>query len=307
MADRQLSELIKRQANNTLIAHYTTIEGLMGLLGSMTLQNEKKTIKMWASNIYALNDPSEFIYGYKVIRKWLPKIETELRINEEDKMSKIWSTCQIPKNKHKLYNRELADSLYTQNRAPYVISFSREIDNLAMFRMYSQNATGVCILFSLGELEQMCKLYDVCYDEEIGEMEYSPYDMLKTEYKLYINKLHEQELDNKKKFNLMLEHLVTYTSITAPFIKRGDYKYEREIRYSELCNYNANILFRTNKNGSIIPYKEVAVPFSAIKKVIIGPCANYYALKYAIGLKFKTLGITEMPEIIISRNEYRNF
>lgn len=290
-----------------LVAHYTTIDGFMGLLGSLTSQDETETLKMWASNIYALNDPCEFKYGYEVVKKWLHKIESQLWVNEDERLSNIWHACQIPKNKHKYYNRLFSESLYNQNMAPYVISFSREIDNLAMFRMYSQNATGVCILFSLGELEKTCKLYDVCYDEEIEDMLYSPYDMLVTEYKQYIAQIREQELDNNKKIDLLLKSLTAYVSITAPFIKRRDYKYEKEIRYSGLFDYSADIKFRTTKNSNVIPYKEVSIPFSVIKKVIIGPCANFDVLKHTIELRFKTLGITKMPEIIKSRNEYRSF
>ena len=129
--------------------------------------------------------------------------------------------------------------------------------------------------------------------------------MSKTVYSLYLDSLHERELDKEQKFNLMLESLVSYTSIIAAYIKRGDYKYEKEMRHWELNSPTDGVKFRTNKNGNIIPYKNVAVPLHAVKKLIIGPCADFETTKYAIELEFKSKGIQEIPEIVKSNIKYR--
>ena len=305
ISDEELSDKIKEIDNNTMIAHYTTMEGFIGLLNSVT-SNGAPMLKMWASNIFALNDPTELMYGYEITHKWLPKIESQLNVNEEDKLSKIWNHIPLPRKSNLFYNKCLRESLYSFERSAYVLSFSRKHDNLAMFRMYSQDATGVCLLFSLGLLEEKnISLYDVCYDEQIDRWSYSPFEMLTTEYKLYLKDVKEQQANGNEKFELMLTHLKTYIMLTAPFIKRGDYAYEEEIRYSALHKLDVKIKFRTNKNGNIIPYIEVEVPLKAIKKLIIGPCANFNASKYAIELKFKSIGISDIPEIIPSEKEYR--
>ena len=131
-----------------------------------------------------------------------------------------------------------------------------------------------------------------------------PTEIFDVVYKLYFEELKQQQHDNDAKFKLMLKYLTTYIMIAAPFIKRGDYAYEKEIRYSKLYKIDEKIKIRTNRNGNIIPYIEVEVPLKAIKKIIIGPCANFDASKYAIELKYRTMGIS-LPEIVRSKNSYR--
>lgn len=300
----RLEEIIKKQENNTMIAHYTTMEGMLGMLNNLTINDEEISLKLWASNIFSLNDPDELMYGYSIIRKWLPKIESELCVNDNVKLSRIWSIANI-NQKHLQFNKLLKESLKNQEYVPYIISFSMVIDNLAMFRMYGNEASGVCLVFSYGAIKESCTLYDVCYNENLDNCHFSPYDMLKTEYKSYLKSLKGRNLNQKEKFQLMLQHLVTYIMITAPYLKRGDYEYEKEIRYSNLYKSSDSIKFRTSKNGNIIPYKEVNIPWQAVKRIIVGPQANFESSKYAIELALKAKGITYIPTIKRSNSRYR--
>lgn len=303
-SEDRINEIIQKRDNNTMIAHYTTMEGLLGMLNSITINQEETSLKLWASNIFSLNDPEELMYGYPILRKWLPKIESELNVCDDVKLSRIWSIANGRK-KHSLYNKLLKESLRNHDTIPYIISFSKVIDNLAMFRMYGNEASGVCLVFSYGNIKESCTLYDVCYEEKLKDCSFSPYEMLKSEYKSYIESLYGRTLNEKEKFQVMLQHMVTYILMTAPFLKRGDYEYEKEIRHSELCKVSNKILFRTSKNGNIIPYKEVNVPWQAVKRIIIGPRANFETSEYAIELALKAKGITYIPEIKRSKSKYR--
>ena len=304
--DEMITRIVQNEEEKTMIAHYTTIEGFHGMLNSVTQEKGHFCINLWASNIFALNDHGEFKDGYRVLRQWLPNIEKELRVQDDEKLSRIWTIQGIDNKEHSFLDNELEQSIYNQEKTPYVLSFSHEIDNLPMFRMYSNDASGICLVFSYARLKEnkLC-LYDVCYDSEIRNEGYTAYDMLKTVYKLYLNSLHERELDKEQKLKLMLERLVSYTSIIASYIKSGDYKYEKEMRHWELNSPTDGVKFRTNKNGNIIPYKNVAVPLHAVKKLIIGPCADFETTKYAIELEFKSKGIQEIPEIVKSNIKYR--
>ena len=306
--DEMITRIVQNEEEKTMIAHYTTIEGFHGMLNSVTQEKGHFCINLWASNIFALNDHGEFKDGYRVLRQWLPNIEKELGVQDDEKLSRIWAIAGIEKKKHSFLNQELEQSIYSQEQTPYVLSFSHKIDNLPMFRMYSNDASGICLVFSYARLKEnkLC-LYDVCYDSEIRNEGYTAYDMLKTEYQLYLNSLHERELDKEQKLKLMLERLVSYTSIIAPYIKRGDYKYEKEMRHWELKSPTDGVKFRTNKNGNIVPYKNVAVPLNAIKKLIIGPCADFDTTKYMIDLNFKSKGIKEIPPIVKSNIKYRRY
>lgn len=86
---------------------------------------------------------------------------------------------------------------------------------------------------------------------------------------MYQNELHKTPLgDDNDKLRLMLMHFVTDVLLIAPFVKRGDYEYEQEIRHAMNYKISDGILFRTNKNGNIIPYKEIEIPLKAIKKLL---------------------------------------
>lgn len=304
LTENRWNEIIKRQEDNIMIAHYTTMEGMLGMLNSITINQKEISLKLWASNIFSLNDPEELMYGYPIIRKWLPKIEYELNVADDVKLSRIWSIANGRK-KHSQYNKLLKESLQNQDSVPYVISFSRVIDNLAMFRMYGNEASGVCLVFSYGNLKDSCTLYDVCYDENLDDCSFSPYEMLKTGYQCYIESLEGKTFEEKEKFEVMLQHMVTYIMMTAPYLKRGDYEYEKEIRYADFFKISNKIKFRTSKNGNIIPYKEVNVPWKAVKRIIIGPRANFESSKYAIELALKAKGITYIPDIEFSDSRYR--
>lgn len=305
LTDVKLSAKKNKMEDNTMIAHYTTMEGLVGLLNSGTLCEGKMMLKMWATNIYALNDPTELLHGYDIIQEWLPKIESELNVNDKDRLSNIWKNYATGEKPDSYYNNLLKESLYNQEYSAYILSFSRKIDDLAMLRMYSQNATGVCIVMSSGMIQETCNLYDVCYDDNFEKIIFTPFEMFKTVYKQYLNRLHETQLENDVKFRFMLNHLVTYIMLIAPYIKRSDYSYEEEIRFAKPYKITDDIKFRTNRNGNLIPYIEVNIPFKAIKKIIIGPCANYNVSQYVIEQKLKSMGISDIPKIVKSEKEYR--
>lgn len=305
LTDVKLSAKKNKMEDNTMVAHYTTMEGLVGLLNSGTLCEGKMMLKMWATNIYALNDPSELLHGYDIIQEWLPKIESELNVNDKDRLSNIWKNYATGEKPDSYYNNLLKESLYNQEYSAYILSFSRKIDDLAMLRMYSQNATGVCIVMSSGMIQETCNLYDVCYDDNFEKIIFTPFEMFKTVYKQYLNRLHETQLENDVKFRFMLNHLVTYIMLIAPYIKRSDYSYEEEIRFAKPYKITDDIKFRTNRNGNLIPYIEVNIPFKAIKKIIIGPCANYNVSQYVIEQKLKSMGISDIPKIVKSEKEYR--
>lgn len=308
LSESDIDRIKSEHDENTLIAHYTTMDSLYGILNGITTNGDEHQFKLWASNIFALNDPSELKYGYSAIRKWLVKIESKLDVPKQEKLSRIWSNANIPDEKHTHYNKLLEEYIFNHDSIPYILSFSRNIDDLAMFRMYAGEASGVCIIFSYGLINNICTLNEVCYDMNTGKCVYSPFDMLKKVYELYQNELHKTPLgDDNDKLRLMLMHFVTDVLLIAPFVKRGDYEYEQEIRHAMNYKISDGILFRTNKNGNIIPYKEIEIPLKAIKKIIIGSCANFESSKYTIELLFKSKGITNPPKIEKSQKEYRIF
>ena len=132
-----------------LACHYTTLEAFYEMLKSIdwNIKPEERTLTFWGSSIYSMNDPQEFIYGYKLLQNTiLPDIEKELGIRDKElKLSKIVSSLN---NDYEKANSILLAHIYKEHKVPFIVSFTRKKDFLPMWNMYSNNSTGVCLCFN---------------------------------------------------------------------------------------------------------------------------------------------------------------
>lgn len=304
LSNIELEAIIKKQEKNTMVAHYTTMEGLHGLIQNSEGVGKQLQLNFWASSIFAMNDPDELMYGYDVIWKWLPEIEQRLNTPTNFRLSNIWKLSSS--NDGSNYNEILKDSFYKQKEVPYLISFSHSIDSLPMFRWYSNDGQGVSIVFSFGELkENGIHLNDVMYNVDEKTNAYTSHDMVNTIYKMYIKAITTND-DSKSTFSIMLEYLTLLSLIVAPYIKTRDYENEKEIRFSKLNKFNANVLFRLSKNGNIIPYVIQKIPINAVKKIVIGPCADFLTTKRMIEFELLSKGV-DWISIEKSKTNYRKY
>ena len=119
--------------------HYTTIETLFEMLKNVewNKQLEERYLKFWASSIYAMNDPQEFMLGYKILQdSLLPKIEKKLKIR--DSYLKLSNLAQIfGYNDNNKWNKELIEQIYTKHEIPFIVSFSNNKDFLSMWKAYA--------------------------------------------------------------------------------------------------------------------------------------------------------------------------
>ena len=304
LTDVELDTLMKEQEPNQMIAHYTTMEGLHGLIQSVTTKGTQTMLNFWASNIFAVNDPNELMFGYDTIWKLLPKIEKDNRIPKGYRLSEIWNLKK--ENDTTSYNDILKESLYNNyDSNPYIISFSQSIDSLSLFRLYSNNGCGVSIVFSYVELkEQGFQLFDVIYSK--GDVDIYNRDLNRKTNTLYNSYLKEikQDSNNTDRFSIMLKHLTLLSLVVAPYIKNEDYADEREIRFSKTEKFSETVKFRLSKNGNMIPYIIQEIPVCTIKKIIIGPGADYMTAKRMIEFELRSKGIGGIP-IEKSQTSYR--
>ena len=251
-----------------------------------------------------MNDPDELMYGYDVIWKWLPEIEEKLEAPQEHRLSNIWKPYSS--NNPFDYNEALKRSFYKHKEVPYLISFSRSIDSLPMFRWYSNDGQGISIGFSRAELEgNGMFLSDVMYNIEKIKGAYSSYDMVFTVYRAYIGAITSNN-DDTHTFDIMLKYLTMLYLVVAPYIKRGDYENEREIRSIKLNKLNDDVLFRLSKNGNIIPYIIQKIPINAVKKIIVGPCTDFLTAQRMIELELLSKGVDWIP-VEKSETTYRRY
>lgn len=107
-----------------LLCHYTTPEGLQGILREGSL---------WATNVQFTNDPEEFKFAYKLFKEVARKILTP------DDIQYFINGLDIFGEEHE------------QHRV-YFISFSENQDDLSQFRAYSNNGNGYALVFRAKEL-----------------------------------------------------------------------------------------------------------------------------------------------------------
>ena len=118
-----------RQLTGQKLYHYTTQEGLLGIVKSRSL---------WTTSILHLNDSSEFNYAFSVVRR---RLESKL---------------EAAKGRYEAFYRlALASLTAAKYFTVYVGSFSEEGDLLSQWRAYTHNGIGFSVGFHDTDLQQL--------------------------------------------------------------------------------------------------------------------------------------------------------
>lgn len=295
-----------------LICHYTTLEVLLSLLRNA----EDKKLTFWASSIYSMNNPTEFMYGYDICMDILQKVEKRLKVSDKLKVSKLW--MDIHDDSSNDWKEILIQSLYENNECPFVVSFSKLKDSLPLWKMYGNNGYGVCLVFSEylvkpfnpngiePQIYNSIHLYDVGY----GTIHQSEYDIfnkiVESRYKKYLSTICQNGCNNifEKKLSLLCLTLV----ICSPCIKHPSYAYEQEKRLLKyyLEESNQKVQFY-EKNNNIISYTEVQIPIDNLKEIIVGPCSDFQSISRSITQLLHSQELNPQDiKIVQSEVPYRN-
>ena len=237
--DEIARELVKKREYKTELCHYTSLEGFLGMLDSISLQHNELMVKFWASSIFAMNDPEEMMHGYDCIWKALPQIEDKLEVDDKYKLSRIWKNV-TSEHSDEYYNSMLKENLCKKNKIPFIISLSSKVDKLDLWRTYASDGCGVCIVFSEGSLKDKDLIpSDVDYIENITDGNIV-FNVMKN---LYENQ-NIPTVDDLENFDLFSKNLSFLTGCViglAPYIKKVDYEYEKEYRIISTIIINVSI------------------------------------------------------------------
>jgi hypothetical protein len=113
----------RKTTSNELLWHYTTPEGLTGIIESNSL---------WATDVFYLNDSAEFIHGIDIARKII-KQKISLLVGDEKKRLERFAT-------------DLFFIGPNHKRPVYICSLSKTKDELSQWRAYCRGG-GFCIGF----------------------------------------------------------------------------------------------------------------------------------------------------------------
>lgn len=158
-----------------------------------------------------------------------------------------------------------------QSGEPFLISFSSSPENedsIPMWKMYGDDGYGVCIKFDAKELIQVIEKY--CNQNSI----HFRHNYCSSSLKYDSN---EAPGDIKERVSKIRE---------LAFYKHESWQYEKEYRLMFFDNMEKkykNIEFKT-RGHDIVPFLTIPIPISAIKKIVIGPKANFENAMRAIVL-----------------------
>lgn len=274
---------------NDYFYHYTTIEGLRGII-----ENEC----LWATESCFLNDSSENYYYVSLITQ----VSSKNPLFEE-----VF--------KH-LYNESYKSIFFDYNK--YITSMSKSQDSLSMWNLYTKG-NGFCIkflkqnLFNIQKHELNMEIIDIVYDSEKQK-----------ENLIGIFETYVKRLPDIRDLNTQLDGLLfdseseeysmlsqCYGQIVVDFMNdlfknRNSYKHPA---YKEECEtrivtehdiaFSADkdrYKFRTTPNGQIIEFIELPINIRNIKAIMLHPfiCDEVHSL----GLR-KYLFQNGLPDVLI--------
>ena len=120
------------------------------------------------------------------------------------------------------------------------------------------------------------------------------------DYKLKI----EQEKDIGRREVIIGQTLNAIVFLLSSLIKHKAYSYESETRILYLCNSINEIKYKTDSMGNIVPYMNIGIELSRLKKIVLGPRCDFVSAKFMLDTLFQQLGVKRIP-IINSKIPFR--
>lgn len=223
-------EQLGKLSSEEIICRYSSLESIFSTL-------KFKTLRM--NGLPGMNDKTEGLFAWNILNK------LESMKNEEGRKRK----------------REINNA--------FIVSFSnhKQIDTLDMWRLYGDDAKGVCCIYSI--LKERIKdrffLHDIKYISK--------------------NEIGDTHLENLKKY-IESQNTLTYTDLSPSifFYKSKDFENEKEVRLlvdNKKSTAYKNSQYKrewalTNSNKIPNPYIDISLDEIPIKleKIILGPNMN---------------------------------
>lgn len=244
-----------------ILYHYTTIEGLKGIVESKCL---------WATNYRYLNDTEEIRHGLKITKEL---VADRLKNTKSDETKPFLKTISVHLD---------AQIAFEGNLNYYVTSFSSAPDLLSQWRGYCPNSDGVCIAFLLeGETLNSINKPPVILQEcqYVDNPEQLPQKVMKSLTNcvaVFLNSGFPIAEEQFLKSRITVDFMKTLIQM-AISIKHPSFKEEKESRL--ICGptgmLDQSILFRPS-HQMLVPYQKIRLTPNdnvslPIVGVIVGP------------------------------------
>lgn len=254
MSSRESNLRMRGTLAASLIYHYTTSGGLIGIISNQ---------KLWATNVWFMNDTGEATFGTQAI---VALLESKTAGSEFEK-----KTIELALG---IIHRVRAADDFPQS---YIACLSKHGDLLSQWRAYG-GANG----FSIGfDMEVLRNIGMTVADESKFTLREVSYDV--TVHKNILNMFYHDEVEVRPTREHVTEESVATAFCMravqfAPALKDPAFQEEAEVRLQVFREASpaANIAFRDSVMG-VTPYIEPPISMpgdeksSAIREVLVGP------------------------------------
>lgn len=277
----------QKTTGNNLLWHYTTPEGLTGIIKSSFL---------WATDVFYLNDSSEFMNGIDIARKIIKQKISSLDKDKKKHLDRL-----------NRFDTDLSFIGPDHNRPVYVCSLSKAENELSQWRAYCRGG-GFSIGFPRQSLEGAIKgqhfefkecIYNAKKQQKIIK------DIIDSQVMPYIE--NPEQFKKKNPWSDISTIVLVGSNkflwelySTCPTLKHASFKIEKEWRlvsdhrHAFEKDENGKNKIRPElrtKNGLIIPYICIKLPknkkFWRQVRIIIGPTKYEKELKGSVHTLFR--------------------
>lgn len=283
-----------KEYNGTLY-HYTTAEGLIGILQSN---------KIWATSAMFMNDINEINYGTKLVKNMLYELKNTTSSSTQEYLISH------------LYEKYDPEQIVEKNLDTYVACFSEKKDKLSQWKGFSNQGVGYAIGFDPKQLLFQNRPFPYVFIsiKKVIYAEAQQQQIIKTEIKKYLNESISAGIDilrDKDSLNEIINVLNASIYYYSRSFKHKAFSEEHEWRaltidLHELGGSREKDIPETKYRGNmnVIPYVELDLsPKCAkekseklpISEIIVGPCIDFEINKYSINKLLKSKGWKNIP------------
>lgn len=226
-----------------IIYHYTTQEGLLGIL------NERA---IWATKMHYLNDASELIEPFRIGTEELDRLSL-LQKENEDKEIVLNLRNSIP---------------YSEAQNYCVVSFCSHGDLLSQWRAYGSFGSAYSIGFNFNKLQQHISAYRF----ELRRCEYYENKDYQAKIKEFIGSVVTKALSEKSEPRDFMDNFINMAANMKLMCFEDEAEW-RIISMGPLKSSDPRYNFRAS-NSILIPYYSLPIELSVIDEIIVGPCPH---------------------------------
>jgi hypothetical protein len=271
--------------------HYTNLNGLQGILSNS---------EIWLSNLYFLNDKSEYELGLKIVVEQLE--------NYKSGFSVLRST------KYFVESLEKAIEFIKEKESPYILSLTSNNDLLSQWRGYTENGVGVNIGFGKEFFQNnSLNIFKCIYDKE-KQVKFISHIVTESIF-MFVGVAHSQGIfeeeketdleDYNESVSIAGRYFIDRIILACSLIKDSNFKEEDEWRVLYFGNdKEVNFL---NKGNYFKPYIKYDLKDldESISEIFIGPNSEKELCFLSIELLLKKYSISS-DKIKFSEIPYRN-